>query len=191
MTADKEKPGCGTQIVTIIGLSFVLAFIKSVGMALLFPGLFTISAAWATKRLLRPAEQVFLPAAALIGGLIFSLCLGVTLTFSQQSESPDLLGTVLICGLELVGLATGLIWLFIRPWLRPILFLGFVLAIDLGFSSYALSQTESNSAAENPQLVGWWMRVGAMICLVVGFIIRRRETAIRAGSGETNDGSAV
>jgi hypothetical protein len=188
MQQNAQQQGCATRVIGFIGLCMGAGFAKVVGSAAVLPGLLALLAWWVAKKFLKPTEQSFRPAIALIGGLLFSLILGLAVIVGQGDLS-DLLVPVLLGALEAIGLAAGLAWLFVRPGFRPVLFLGLLLAVGLGLASYRLSQIENNTKAEKALLVSWVMQAGALLFLVGGFIARRHQLAAQATKVEHGSGT--
>ena len=78
-------------------------------------------------------------------------------------------------GLDIVMLSLGVIWLWWRPGLPAVLFLGFIQLASLGLNAYMLSAESFGSASHRALTAHCVLRTAALICLVLGYLRMRRE----------------
>ena len=77
--------------------------------------------------------------------------------------------------LDIVALTIGIVWLWVRPGLIPVLFLGLVQGASLAFNAYTISSVAFGSAPHRALAAHCVFRLIAIACLVVGYIRLRRE----------------
>ena len=77
--------------------------------------------------------------------------------------------------LDIIALGIGIVWLWARPGLLAVLFLGLVQAGSLAFNAYTIISVPFGSAPHRALTAHCVFRLIAIICLVVGYIRLRRE----------------
>lgn len=77
--------------------------------------------------------------------------------------------------LDIIVLSVGIVWLWWRPNLPAILFLGLVQLASLVFNAYMISSTPFGSAQHRALTAHCVFRLIAIICLIVGYLRMRRQ----------------
>jgi len=77
--------------------------------------------------------------------------------------------------LDIIALGVGIVWLWARPGLIAVLFLGLVQVASLGFNVYRISSMPFGSAPHRALTAHCAFRLIAILCLVVGYLRLRRE----------------
>jgi hypothetical protein len=76
---------------------------------------------------------------------------------------------------DIIALTLGIIWLWRRPSLPAVLFLGLVQIASLMYNAYTMSSVAFGSVAHRALTAHCVFRLIAIICLIVGYIRMRRE----------------
>jgi hypothetical protein len=77
--------------------------------------------------------------------------------------------------LDIIALTVGIVWLWWRPNLPAVLFLGLVQLASLGLNAYMISSAPFGSAQHRALTAHCVFRLIAIICLIVGYVRMRRE----------------
>jgi hypothetical protein len=79
--------------------------------------------------------------------------------------------------LDIVVLSIGIVWLWLRPNLAAVLFLGLVQVGSLAYNAFLLSSAPVGSLPHKALTVHCTWRLIAIVCLIAGYIRMRRERA--------------
>ena len=77
--------------------------------------------------------------------------------------------------LDIIALSAGIAWLWWRPNLSSVLFLGLVQLASLLFNAYMISSAPFGSAQHRALTAHCVFRIMAIICLIAGYLRMRRE----------------
>lgn len=133
------------------------------GASLWIPGAATIVLLLLfTKTPLRP--KFFLGAIATTGGHVVWFLAASFLTQMWAVTAPDIL-----------VLAVGILWLWLRPGLAPALFLGLIQFGLLAYNAYLLGLNPVGSLEHKALTVHCTWRLVAVVCLVIGYFKLRRD----------------
>jgi hypothetical protein len=79
--------------------------------------------------------------------------------------------------LDIVLLSVAIVWLWLRPRLPAVLFLGALQVVSLALNAYSLSSAPFGSSPSRALSAHCVFRLIALACLVVGYLRLRREPA--------------
>jgi len=163
-----EKPKQTNPFATIggiIGAAFGWGVSQYAGPTLWIPGAATLLLLFLfVKTPLRP--KYFVGAITVTTGHVFWFLVGSFAGGYWTITIPDI-----------VALSIGVLWLWIRPNLAAVLFLGFVQLISLVINIYTLSSSAVGSLSHKALTIHSIWRVMALSALVVGYLKFRRESA--------------
>lgn len=79
--------------------------------------------------------------------------------------------------LDIMVLSVGVVWLWLRPGLAPVLYLGIVQLGSLAINVSALSSSTYGDAAHRALTFHCVLRLAAIVCLIFGYIRVRKQGA--------------
>lgn len=147
----------------IVGSAAGLGLGWYAGFTLLLPlGLSLLLGLIISKTL--PSRKVFLAPAAIIGGHVAWMILGMILT-----------GLWMEVGLDIALLGAGLVWLLSRPGLGAVIFLGVCHAIELAYGGYLLGSTAAGAPQYKAIVVHFALYATSLTLLLICFSRHRKE----------------
>ncbi len=150
------------SIAGIAGAAAGWALSQYAGPSLWIPGAATILLFLLfTKTPLHP--KFFLGAITMTGGHV--LWLFIASIFAQVWAAT---------ALDIVILSTGIAWLWLRPALAPVLFLGVVQSASLAYNVHMLTSNPVGSFTHKALAVHCLWRLIALVCLFAGYLKLRR-----------------
>jgi hypothetical protein len=90
------------------------------------------------------------------------------------------LGTWTPVILDIVALTIGVIWLWVRPGLGPVIFVGVVEMISLAMNVVTITSVEVGSVAHRALVVHLLLRILVVACLALGYRRFRAERSAAA-----------
>jgi hypothetical protein len=78
-------------------------------------------------------------------------------------------------GPDIIALSVGVIWLWLRPGLAAVIFLGLIQLASLAINVFSLAAATYGDAAHRALTAHCIFRLLAITCLIVGYIRLRRE----------------
>ena len=119
-----------------------------------------------TKTSLRP--KFFVGAIATTGAHIIWFVIGSAIAGAWAATA-----------LDIIALSAGIIWLWLRPSLAAVIFLGLIQLVSLAFNIFSLTGATYGDAAHRALTSHCVFRLISISCLVVGYmrLLRKRSTS--------------
>jgi len=96
-----------------------------------------------------------------------------------------IIGAWAATALDIIVLLVGVIWLWLRPGLAAVVFLGLVQVASLAINVFSLTAATYGDAAHRALTAHCVFRIIAITCLIVGYIrLRRERSAVTVSSME-------
>ena len=163
MTEPKKPAHPLASLGGIAGAAGGWAFSQYCGASVWIPGAAAILLLLLfTKTPLRPA--FFVGAIATTGAHVIWFIIGSVIGGAWEALA-----------LDIIALLVGVIWLWMRPGLAAVIFLGLVQLASLAVNIVSLTAATYGDAAHRALTGHCIFRLDAIICLVVGYLRWRRE----------------
>ena len=163
MTEPKKPAHPLASVGGIAGAAGGWAFSQYCGASVWIPGAAAILLLLLfTKTPLRP--KFFVGAIATTGAHIIWFVIGSVIAGAWATTA-----------LDIIALSVGVIWLWLRPGLAAVIFLGLIQVASLAINIFSLTAATYGDAAHRALTAHCVFRLVAITCLVFGYIRLRRE----------------
>jgi len=156
----EEKPKA--TVASIVGIVGGIALSRYCGSAIWIPGAAMIALLLLfTKSRLRPPH--FVAAVAITAAHVVWFVIGAVVGHQWAAVL-----------LDVIALSAGVVWLWLRPGLGPVIYLGVIEVLSLAVNVNSLLQVEIESVPHRTLTAHIVIRIATLACLVEGYLKLRK-----------------